>query len=62
MRCKDTIKNGLFLLYFLFFSSSFPQRNRKCVYDNENDDYLPGYVLMLHESRYMLSSDGKKGK
>ena len=62
MRCKDTIKNGLFLLYFLFFSSSFPERNRKCVYDNENDDYLPGYVLMLHESWYMLSFDGKKGK
>lgn len=61
MRCKDTIKNRLFLLISVF-SSSFHQRNRRCVYDNENEDYLPGYVLMLYESRYMLSFDGKKGK
>lgn len=61
MRCKDTIKTD-FSSLFLFFSSSFPQRNRRCVYDNENEDYLPGYVLMLYESRYMLSFDGKKGK
>lgn len=45
MRCKDTIKNGLFLLYFLFFSSSFPQRNRKCVYDNEMMIIYPDMCL-----------------
>lgn len=61
MRCKDTIKTD-FSSLFSVFSSSFPQRNRRCVYDNENDDYLPGYVLMLYESRYMLPFDGKKGK
>lgn len=62
MRCKDTIKNGLFLLYFLFFSSSSPLWDKRCVYGIENDDYLPGCVLMLHESRYMLPFSGKKGK
>lgn len=44
MRCKDTIKTD-FSSLFSVFSSSFPQRNRRCVYDNEMMIIYPDMCL-----------------